>query len=140
MFSALTLWVLDFWISVLFVSHAVAPVHYVIPVDYLLTPRSRVFLERLTGFQPVKKFPTCYGTPKVHYRIHKCPPPVPILSQLDPVNAVTSHLLNIHLNIILLSTPGFSKWSLSIRFRHQNPVYNSTLPHTSYVPSPQVST
>ena len=29
---------------------------------YLLTPRNRVLLEKLTGFQLVKKFPAFYGT------------------------------------------------------------------------------
>ena len=47
--------------------------------------------------------------PTVHCRIHKCPPPVPILSQLDPARTSTTLFLTIHLNIIIPSTPGSPK-------------------------------
>ena len=97
---------------------------------YLLTPWNRVLLERLTGLQLVKKFPVYYVTSKVHYHIHKCPPPVHIL---------TFHFLKIHLNIILPSTPGSPKWPLSLSFPHQNTVYASPLPHACYIPRPSHS-
>ena len=43
--------------------------------------------------------------PKVHYRTHKHPSPVSILGQPNPVHIPTSHLLEIHPNIIHPSTP-----------------------------------
>ena len=102
----------------------------------ILTPHSTVLLEKLTGSQLVKKFPAFYGTRRF---ITPFAPPVPILSQIHTVHTLTSHVLKIHLNINLPSTPGSPQWSLSPRFPHQDPVYASPIPHRYYMPRPSHS-
>ena len=82
-----------------------------------LTPLGTVLSERLTGPQLIRKFPAL-----VQYCIHEHPPPVPILNQINPIHASTSHLLKIWFNVIVLFVPLSSKWSLPLRFPHQNTI------------------
>jgi hypothetical protein len=90
-------------------------------------------------FAANQEIPRILRNPKVHYCIHKCLPPVSILSQPNPVHNTTSHFLKIHLNIIFSSMPGSPQWSHSLRFPNQNPVHTFLLTHPHYMPHPSHS-
>ena len=97
---------------------------------YLLAPWSRVLLEKLIGFQLVKKFPAFYGTRKFITAFTSARH----LSQpwaSSTHSKSTSHFLNICLSIVLQSKSGSPKWSLSRRFPHQKSEYTSPLHHTT---------
>jgi len=90
-------------------------------------------------FATSQEIPRISRNPKVHYRTHKRPPPVSILGQLNPVHTPTTHLLEIHPNIIHPSTPRSPQWSPSLRFPQQDPIHPPLLTHTRHMPSPSHS-
>ena len=90
-------------------------------------------------FAASQEIPRISWNPKVHYRTHKRPPTVSILVQSNSVHIPTSHLLEIHPNIIHPSTPRSPQWFPSLRFPHQDPIHPPLLTHTRHMPSPSHS-
>jgi hypothetical protein len=65
---------------------------------------SWALLEKLPIVQLLRELPSILWNPEVHHRVHISPPPVPILSQIDPIPTIPSYLFKIHFNIVHPST------------------------------------
>jgi hypothetical protein len=105
----------------------------------LYNPWNRILLtEKLTISQLLKKFPAIYVTRRFITAFASARHlSVSLTRSIQSV--FPSNFLRIHQNIFLLSTPVSSKWYLSLRFSHQNPVYASPLHHTRYMSRPSHS-
>ena len=90
-------------------------------------------------FAASQEIPRISRNPKVHYRTHKRPPPVSILGQPNPVHIPTSHLLEIHPNIIHPSMRRSPQRSPSLRFPHHDPIHPPLLTHTCHMSNPSHS-
>jgi hypothetical protein len=82
----------------------------------------------------VQEIPRPLWNRMVHCRIHKSTPPVPILSQINPIRFSQPTSWRSILNIILPSAPRSPKRSPSLRFPYQTTAYTSPLHRTCYMP------
>jgi hypothetical protein len=70
-----------------------------LPLTHSFTHEAEPFLRAATC-AATQELPSVLWNPKVHYRIHKSPPLVPILSQSDAVHTIPSCLSKIYFTIV----------------------------------------
>jgi hypothetical protein len=80
-------------------------------------------------FSASHDIPRILRNPKFNYCIRKNPPPVHILSQINPVHGLPSYFLKTSINIIFPSMPRSFMWPLFLRPHHQNPVWPLLSPY-----------
>ena len=76
----------------------------------------------------LKKFPYLFEKPKVHHRVRNSSTYVFVLSYINWIHAIPTHIFKSHFSIILPYTPRYSKWSLVFKFLQKNPKCISLLP------------
>jgi hypothetical protein len=86
-----------------------------------------------------QELPSILWNPKVHYRVHKSPPLVPILSQIKPVHTITSYLrsiliLSTHLLLGLPRCPFPSGFPTNILYSFRHCPERTCPIQTSYIP------
>ena len=85
-----------------------------------------------TSSSTSKEIPLILENPKFHYPFHKSPPPVPILSRINPVCALPYPSFNIQFDNTLKSTAKSSKWFFPSDFRTQTLyvfIFSLFMPH-----------
>jgi hypothetical protein len=75
-----------------------------------------------TNCAATQELPSSLWNPRVHHRLHKFPPLVPILSQINPIHTIPSYLSKINFNIVYPPTSLSSQWSLSFWLSHHYPI------------------
>jgi hypothetical protein len=75
----------------------------------------------------IKKIYQHLWNQKFHCRVHKCPPQIPLLSQINPLHIIPFYLPKFQYNIIFPHTSWSSSWSLSFWLSYLYPIWILTL-------------